>query len=121
MFYYSKKDPQIWLSFFYYEIDTVYIYSWKKLIKFWPILVMHLTKSIFFLAARGVQFNNGVTPPPKVIGPWQRNANSIFFHPFFLLPPNDIVMKRKKGREKEVKTWKNEKISKFLFLDMIFF
>ena len=27
----------------------MYIYSWKKLIKFWPILVIQLSKGIFFL------------------------------------------------------------------------
>ena len=33
----------------------------EKLIKFGPILVMQLTKSNFFLAARGLKLDNGVT------------------------------------------------------------
>ena len=37
----------------------------KKSIKIRPILVMQITKSRFFLAARGVQLANGVTPPWK--------------------------------------------------------
>jgi hypothetical protein len=29
----EKKDPQIWLPFFHYVIDTMYIYSWKNIDK----------------------------------------------------------------------------------------
>ena len=115
MFYYSKKDPQIWLSFFYYEIDTVYIYSWKKLIKFWPILVMHLTKSIFFLAARGVQFNNGVTPPQSH---WTMAKKCQFnlFSSLFSSSPKWYCNEEKEGKRKgsqNMEKWKNLQISLF--------
>ena len=55
MFYYKKTNHQIWL-----KILTMYE---KKLIKFWPILVMLYVKSrFFFCIARGVQLDNGVHP-----------------------------------------------------------
>ena len=51
--------------FLYYVIDTVYIYSWEKIDK----TLTHFgdatyQKYIFFVVARSVQIDNGVTPPP---------------------------------------------------------
>jgi hypothetical protein len=56
-------NHQIFFTNFYYIIDTVYISSWKKMIKFWPILVMLYVKNKFFLFACDVQLDNGVTSP----------------------------------------------------------
>ena len=41
----------------------MYIYSWKKMKKIWPILVILYVKSRFVILARGVQLDNGVDPP----------------------------------------------------------
>ena len=44
--FYQKKKNIIFGYQFYYVIDIVYIYSWKKKIdKFWHILVMLYVKS----------------------------------------------------------------------------
>jgi len=46
----KKKRSSNLVTIFYCVIDTVYIYSWKKLIKFSPILVMQLRKNRFFFS-----------------------------------------------------------------------
>ena len=55
---FHEKHKSSYLVFiFYYVIDSMFIHSWKKLIKFWPILVMLYVKSSLFLImiiARGV-------------------------------------------------------------------
>jgi hypothetical protein len=48
---------------FYYVIDTVYIYSWKKLKTSWPILVILYVKSIFFLSHVVFNLTMEWTPP----------------------------------------------------------
>jgi hypothetical protein len=62
MFWINKKSSNLVIHF-YYVIDTMYIYSRKEIIKFWPILVMLYWKSRIFLFARGVQLDNGVASP----------------------------------------------------------
>ena len=52
----------------------VYLLMKQILVRFWPILVMQFTKSIFLLTARGVQLDNGVTPPPVVYLPTQSSC-----------------------------------------------
>jgi hypothetical protein len=49
MFYIKTKSSNL-VTIFYYVIDIVYIYSWKKMKKIWPILVILYVKSIFFLS-----------------------------------------------------------------------
>ena len=62
--FYEKHKSSYLVTIFYSVIDTVYIYSWKKkLIKFWPILVMLYVKSRFFFITHGVQHDNRVNPP----------------------------------------------------------
>ena len=51
----------------YCVIDIVYIYSWKKLIKFWPIFVILYVNIILVFIARGVQLDNRVNPGDKLI------------------------------------------------------
>ena len=65
-----KIQTIIFRYHFYYIIDTVYIYPWKKLIKFWSILVRLYVKSssrsfliIKIIITRGVQLDNRVNPP----------------------------------------------------------
>ena len=60
--FYEKHKSSYLVTFFYYVINTVYIYSWKNLIKFWPVLVMLYVKSVFFIA-RVVQLDNIMNPP----------------------------------------------------------
>ena len=70
MFSKNKRSSDLVINF-YYVIDAMYIYSWKKLIKFWPILVIQLRKSRFFLFAHGSQFDIVVTSPWRNrIGNW---------------------------------------------------
>ena len=59
-----EKIIKFGYHFFYYVIDTVYIYSWQKLIKFWFILVGFYVKRFFliFIIACVVQLHNGVQP-----------------------------------------------------------
>ena len=62
MFSRNKRSSDLVINF-YYVIDVMYIYSWKKLIKFWPVLVIQLRKNRFFLFADGSQLDNVVTSP----------------------------------------------------------
>ena len=59
MFYEKHKSSYLVINF-HYVIDTVYIYYWKLLIKFWPILVMLY---VYIFIACGVQHDNRVNPP----------------------------------------------------------
>ena len=62
MFSRNKRSSNLVINF-YHVIDTMYIYSWKKMMNFWSILVMQLRKSRFFLFAHGSQLDNGVPSP----------------------------------------------------------
>jgi len=62
--FYTKQRSSNLVTIFYYVIDTMHIYSRKKKIKFWPILVMCITKiTFFFLPHVVVNFYNGVISP----------------------------------------------------------
>ena len=51
------------VAVFYYVIDTMYIYSWKKkYLNFDPLWWCTLPKVYFVSVAHGVQLYNGVTP-----------------------------------------------------------
>ena len=62
MFYIKTKSSNL-VTIFYYVIDTVYIYSWKKIEKIWLILVILYVECRFFSVAHGFQLDNGVTSP----------------------------------------------------------
>ena len=66
MFYENHKSSYL-VNIFYCVIETMYIYSWKKLIKIWSILVMLYVKGRFlffiFFIVRGVQLDNTLNPP----------------------------------------------------------
>ena len=48
--FYENTNHRIWLPFFYYVIDTVYIYSWKIIDVILTHLVMLSVKRRFFLS-----------------------------------------------------------------------
>ena len=61
--FYSKNRSSNLITIFYCVIDTMYIYSWKKIIKIWPILVIQLNKSRCFFNARVHTKYSEVCPP----------------------------------------------------------
>ena len=65
--FYENTNHHIWLLFFYYVLDTVYIDSWKKTDKSSTHFGDALCKSRFSLIARGVQLDNSVNPMGVVL------------------------------------------------------
>ena len=63
MFHKKNIDHSILVTISYYVIDTVYLFSWNKLINYWPILMMQLTETIFFWP--NVVFNLTMEWPPR--------------------------------------------------------
>ena len=59
---YKKTKPSNLVTIFYYVMDTVYIYLWKRIDKILTHFGDALCKKFFFIA-RGVQLDNGVHPP----------------------------------------------------------
>ena len=84
-FFYKKHKSSYLVTTFYYVIDTVYIYSCKNLIQFWPILVMLCVKYIYI---SHVVFNLTIEWTPRVQGmgtwciKWHQVAliQSIYLH-----------------------------------------
>ena len=61
--FYKKTKWSNLVTISYYVIDTVYIYSWKKINKLLTVLVMLYVKSIFFWFTHDVQLDDGVNSP----------------------------------------------------------
>jgi hypothetical protein len=69
----------------------MYIYSWKELIKFWPILVILYVKSIFSFIARDVQLDNGVDPLGRLVE-WRCDlAQAYKPHDLFLVVQDNLI------------------------------
>ena len=62
----------------------MYIYSWKKIIKFWPILVIQLSKSRFFLMHVFTQSIVKCAP--------RDNNHSLIFHVFYFFTLKNISL-----------------------------
>ena len=78
--FYSKQRSSNLVTIFYYVIDTMYIYSWKEIDEILTHFGHATYQSKFFLAACGVQLDNGVTPPPPVPSNlwWQKNLRKVY-------------------------------------------